>query len=209
MEYKLPGTDSSKSVDAKTKELREKYGIPLSTRILLFASLTTEGYERKGFKYFESCMEELGKISNPNDYTIVILGPLNVAKKIHNVQVISLGILSDMREVANVYKLSDVTVFSSQADNLPNVIKESMACGTPCVAFAVGGVLDMIKHVENGYLAPFGNSSELAKGITWVFEQDREVLRKTVSDAAAAKHGYANIVGQYLNIYESMLIQNE
>ena len=54
---------------------------------------------------------------------------------------------------------------------------ESLACGTPCVAFDIGGMPDMIEHQQNGYLARPFDIDELAKGIAWVLE-DEERLRK-------------------------------
>ena len=47
---------------------------------------------------------------------------------------------------------------------------ESLACGTPVVAFDIGGNGDMITHKYNGYLAT--NPSDLAQGIKWILAQD-------------------------------------
>lgn len=50
----------------------------------------------------------------------------------------------------------EVFVAPSREDNLPNIVIESMTCGTPVAAFDVGGMRDMIDHRHNGYLAkPF------------------------------------------------------
>jgi glycosyltransferase involved in cell wall biosynthesis len=62
-------------------------------------------------------------------------------------------------------------------DNLPNTVMESLACGTPCVAFDIGGMPDMIEHQQNGYLSKPFDIDDLARGIVWVLE-DEERLRK-------------------------------
>lgn len=54
--------------------------------------------------------------------------------------------------------------------------REALAAGVPVVAFAWGGVVDVVKHGVNGYLAEVGNYDELAHGIEWCF-QHREQLR--------------------------------
>lgn len=78
--------------------------------------------------------------------------------------------LSDDYSMILVYNASDVFVSSSLADNYPNVIVEAMSCGVPCVGFDIGGIPDLIKHEITGYLAKYKKSSDLTKGIEWIFE---------------------------------------
>ena len=47
-----------------------------------------------------------------------------------------MGYLRDNAELARLYAASDVYVLPSLVDNLPNMLIESIACGTPCVTFA-------------------------------------------------------------------------
>jgi glycosyltransferase involved in cell wall biosynthesis len=47
---------------------------------------------------------------------------------------------------------------------------EAIACGTPCVAFNIGGMSEMIEHQVNGYLAQPYQIDDLAQGIAWVIE---------------------------------------
>jgi glycosyltransferase involved in cell wall biosynthesis len=68
-------------------------------------------------------------------------------------------------DLAEIYSMADVFVSPSIEDNLPNMIMEAMACGTPVVAFNTGGIPDLIDHQVNGYLAEFKSSADLAAGI--------------------------------------------
>jgi glycosyltransferase involved in cell wall biosynthesis len=81
-----------------------------------------------------------------------------------------LGRLNDDISLAVVYSAADVFVAPSTQDNLPNTVMEALACGTPSVAFNIGGMPDMIEHQHNGYLAQPLNSEDLAQGIIWVLE---------------------------------------
>jgi len=47
-----------------------------------------------------------------------------------------------------------------------------MCCGTPVVGFNIGGIPDIIKHKENGYLAKYKDAEDLANGITFCREND-------------------------------------
>jgi glycosyltransferase involved in cell wall biosynthesis len=43
-------------------------------------------------------------------------------------------------ELPDWYRSADLTVLPSRSEGLPNVLRESLSCGTPFVASAVGGV---------------------------------------------------------------------
>src|SRR5919202_398945 len=81
-----------------------------------------------------------------------------------------LGRLSDEISLAVVYAAADVFVAPSTQDNLPNTVMEAIACGTPSVAFNIGGMPELIEHQHNGYLAQALDSEDLAQGIIWVLE---------------------------------------
>jgi glycosyltransferase involved in cell wall biosynthesis len=80
-----------------------------------------------------------------------------------------------------------------------------MACGTPAVAFDIGGLSDLIEHRKDGFLcAPF-NVDELHAGIIWVLEnnQDSELsdlARKKVLD----KFDIRVVAKQYMDLYNSL-----
>jgi glycosyltransferase involved in cell wall biosynthesis len=64
------------------------------------------------------------------------------------------GSLHDEVSLALLYSAADVFVAPSIQDNLPNVVMEALACGTPTVAFDLGGMPDLIDHRQNGYWPP-------------------------------------------------------
>lgn len=53
--------------------------------------------------------------------------------------------------------MSDVTIVPSKQENYSNTVLESLACGTPVVAFSIGGMPDLILTEKNGWLAEFGD----------------------------------------------------
>ncbi len=108
------------------------------------------------------------------------------------------GYINEPEKMAALYTLVDFMIYPSLDDNLPNMIMESMSCGTPVIAFRVGGIPDMIDHKKNGYLAEYKNISDMAEGIEWIImnntynrlglEARKKVIDNYSEEIIARKH---------------------
>lgn len=56
-------------------------------------------------------------------------------------------------------------VLPSATEGLPNIILESMACGTPVLVTLVGGLVDLVKDEKNGFVTQTNSASCLAKNV--------------------------------------------
>jgi len=117
------------------------------------------------------------------------------------------GFLQDEQKLAQLYSAADVFVVSSLQENLPNTIMEALACGTPCVAFDVGGIPDLIDHGENGYLAQPYQPASLAEGIVRVLcgEQAAEELSRAARLKAERCFSLERSAGRYLELYRELV----
>jgi glycosyltransferase involved in cell wall biosynthesis len=64
-----------------------------------------------------------------------------------------LGNLTTDEEMVAAYRAADLYVHPARMENAPCTIQESLACGTPVLAFAVGGILEMVISGKTGFLA--------------------------------------------------------
>jgi len=64
-----------------------------------------------------------------------------------------LGNLSTDEEMVAAYRAADLYVHPARMENAPCTIQESLACGTPVLAFAVGGIPEMVTSGKTGFLA--------------------------------------------------------
>ena len=117
------------------------------------------------------------------------------------------GQLHDDVSIALLYAAADVIVTPLRQNNLPNTVVESLACGTPAVAFDIGGMPDMIEHKINGYLAKPFDSSDLAAGIDWVLSDDKRHKDLCIKAREKAVNCFdiEKIARQYAELYEEVL----
>ena len=102
----------------------------------------------------------------------------------------------------DIYNVSDVFVTPSLQENLPNTIMESMACGTPCVGFNIGGIPEMIDHKRNGYVATYKDLQDLADGILWVLQNSAtRKLSHNARNKVVKSYSEDIIANRYLEIY--------
>jgi glycosyltransferase involved in cell wall biosynthesis len=92
------------------------------------------------------------------------------------------GYLTDVRVVACYYQAADVLLHAAHVDSFPLTVLEAMACGTPVIATAVGGIPEQIEHQVTGLLVPRGDSNQMAEQIQVLMQQPE--LRQQMGLAA-------------------------
>ena len=85
-----------------------------------------------------------------------------------------LGRLNSAEELAQVYSSSDVFVSPSAMETFGMVLTEAQACGTPVVAFDVGGVPDAVSEECAEFLVPNGDFESLLNAVGKVFEKSSQ-----------------------------------
>lgn len=76
----------------------------------------------------------------------------------------------DQATLADYFCKARAMVLPSLSEGLGRVIVEAMLCGTPVVASAVGGIPDLVRDGENGYLVPPDDSASLALRLLQLYE---------------------------------------
>ena len=114
------------------------------------------------------------------------------------------GYLKDDITLALAYQAADVYVSPSLEDAGPLMIAESMLCGTPVVAFDVGGAADLIETKVTGHLAGMGDCDDLARGICSVLSSDRATeMSRRARDAALARHAPSKVGNMHVELCRS------
>ena len=138
--------------------------------------------------------------------TLVTLGHGCLPRVADGITLHSLGYIDHERTKVLAYAAADVLVHPALADNLPNVVMEAMACGTPCVGFAIGGVPDMVRPGKTGWLAHQVTAQALASALDTALKdiQQGEDLRVSCRSIAEAEYDEALQAQRYLALFNQL-----
>ena len=97
------------------------------------------------------------------------------------------------------YAAADVVALTSHSEGCPNVVTEALACGRPVVATAVGGVPDLVRDGENGFLIPSRDPAVAAERL------GRALDHAWNADAIAARgrRSWEVVADEQLRIYRA------
>lgn len=187
---------------------RKLLGLPPDVPLLLFGALGGGLDPRKGFDLLLAALQNLRLSPNLRNMQLVVFGQgqpehsPDLGFPIHYT-----GHLHDDLCLRVHYSAADLLVVPSRQDNLPNTGLEAHACGTPVVAFATGGLPDIVSHRQTGYLAEPFDPKDLAAGISWVLSdpQRKEHLCHAARDRARQLWNPSRVAGLYREIYGDVL----
>ncbi|MFN3533342.1 MAG: glycosyltransferase family 4 protein [Candidatus Brocadia sp.] len=182
---------------------RELWSLPKNKKLVLFGAVNSTGDLRKGFKELSAALRKI----ECSDFELVVFGstqpqnPPDFGFKTHY-----LGHLHDDISLVTLYSAVDVVVVPSLQENLSNTIMESLSCGTPVVAFDIGGNSDMIEHKMNGYLAKPFDTDDLANGIYWVLNTTNyDKLCQNAQEKVIKDFDSRVVAKKYVDLYQEVI----
>lgn len=181
---------------------RKLLNLPPNKKLIAFGAIRATSDENKGFVPLIEAMRDVDEHAE-----LVVFGSTRsenadtFRQKAH-----FMGLLTDDVSLRLLYCAADLVVVPSLEENLSNVIMESLACGTPVVAFDVGGNRDMIEHRQNGYLAEPYHCKDLGAGMNWVLHTtDYLALSLHSREKAVRNYDSKMIARKYLDLYDEVI----
>lgn len=155
---------------------RDLLNLPQDKKLILFGANGGKSDKYKGWDLLVSALS----ILKEENIAIVLFGGYLKDEEIaaFNYPVYSMGYLADEYSSVLLYNAVDVYVTPSLAESFGLTIQESIACGTYAVGFNIGGIPDIIRHKETGYLAKYKDIIDMANGIIWALNNSNENSRK-------------------------------
>ena len=193
-------TDALRPIDRRAA--RRRLDVPPDANVILFVAQTLSD-PAKGIDLLAAALSQLCD----RDVVVLLMGDGGdaIAERLP-VPSIALGYVADPREKATAYSAADVFVSPTRADNFPLVLMEASSCGTPSVAFDVGGVSDIVVDGTTGLLAPAGDAARLGAHIADLLAapERRRAMSVAARDRAISHLSLAREVERYLELYQAM-----
>jgi len=186
---------------------RVALGIQPDKKVLMFGAASLSEPDKGGHLLMEA-LSTL-PLTIKRSLKVLLVGSRNeaIVEYLTDLDIMALGPVYHETLLALAYAAADLFVLPSLAENLPNMLVESLACGTPCVAFDVGGCSEIITHNHTGYLARPGDAEDLALGIQ-VLLSDEQLSQEVAQACRSKADQFFNVdrqAGEYLQLYEKRL----
>lgn len=146
--------------------------------------------QSKRFDRFISLVARLRKLNDQVSGTLIGAGPLQDSLRAQAAQLglpkSALELHGGLADSAPVYRQADIFVMTSEFEGTPNVLLEAMASGLPVVATNVGGIPDLIRQGENGFLVDGDDDAGLGAVV-------KRLIRDPQLRLAVGKNGRAYV----------------
>ena len=173
-------------------ELREKYKIPLTNFVFVFAGRMVKD---KGINELVSAFIKLNK--QYTNTTLLLVGDMEktldplLPETEHqmetNKNIVLTGWQTDVRPF---YAISNALAFPSYREGFPNVVMQASAMGMPSIVSDINGCNEIIEHYKNGVIIPTKDEEAL-------FEAMKYLLDNPTETSKMAANSRENIVANY------------
>lgn len=191
------GVDCNAFTYIAKDESRISLGLPLEKTIFLFSSYQIED-KRKGLSMLIPALEALHDTS----IVLICLGNYMVVPDAEYIEVRCPGIIKGSENLSKYYSAADYFMLPSFQEAFAQTPLESLACGTPVIAFPCSGIPDLM-NTTIGVICSDFTVEALIQGIkiAMATKYDRNAIRKDV----VSRFSYDIISKQYIDLYNHLL----
>ena len=149
-------------------ESKQQLSLDPQKKYILFGASDPLNDENKGFKF----IQQMDRLDAFKGYTLIIFGKKNNIESISlNIPIIFMDSIYDTDKLVSLYNVAEVLLMPSIHESFGQVAAEAMSCGVPVLCFNTTGLIDIVDHKFNGYLAELYNIKDLIRGFNWIIMQ--------------------------------------
>jgi glycosyltransferase involved in cell wall biosynthesis len=191
-------------------EARRRLGLPMDKTVLLFACAYLNE-PRKGMDLLLQLLRHLPEEIKKNTVLYALGNGSEALQDLVGISTIRAGYVQKDEDKVCAYSAADVFIATTLADNLPLVLQESLACGTPMLATEVGGVSDVVRHGVTGFVAPPERVDELGRFLLELITNHglRREMSVRCREVAVADYDLEKQAQKYRDVYEGLLAEGD
>ncbi len=185
---------------------RELFAIPDDKFVLLFAP---DDFQRRN-KGMDFMPNVLSHLPNKDRILLCLVGKNTDSFNPDFTEILKLGYINNEQMMSLAYSAANLTLVPSIEEAFSLTTLESLACGTPVIAFKSTGPDDIIVHKKNGWLAENYKSDDFAKGVLWFIENSDELKKASefADKYTTDNFSIEKLVVAYLEIYNYKIDKN-
>ena len=190
---------------------RQALGLPLDAAITLYAGNNARSNPFKDYDTIEAALQRLSTRNLPRELLLICLGQVGETEQRGSVTLRFAGFEHDPQRVAQYYQAADVYLHAARAEAFGLVIAEAMACGTPVIATAVGGIPEVVRDGETGFLVALGDAAAMADRLEQLLKDAALTAQLGRQAAVHARQAFdlQRQVESYLDWYQEMQGQTQ
>ncbi|MCU0838797.1 MAG: glycosyltransferase, partial [Rhodospirillales bacterium] len=193
---------------------RRRLGLAEDRPLLLAVANRIRSNRFKDWGTLQRAMTEIARLRPDHEILFIGLGDEAPDEKIGPVTIRFVPFEPVPETIALYYQAADLYLHAAKSENFPTTVLEALACGTPVVATAVGGIPEQIDDlsnasasgVANGVLSPPGDGAAMAAAVISLLADP--ALLKSMGEharaAATARFGVERMVAAYLDWYREI-----
>ena len=185
---------------------REVLNLPQERKIALFAAASLDNL-RKGYRFAREALSGLQR-EDPEPPLLVTMGAPRSYAEDHDPDLVRhLGFIREPQVQARIFAAADVFLCPTLADAQPQTALESIACGTPVIAFPVGPMPEIVLPGKTGFLAQDISVQAFTAAVKMAFQDPERLSRMTGSCRHQADTSYdlGRQTDQYVELYQRIL----
>ena len=198
------GIDALRFAPGDAAAERRRWNLDPEATVLLFSSANLAN-PYKGFPEFVELFNAL--VESGQKVQALLVGQNRIGDLGLKGPYVEAGFLSEADDLVSVYRAADLYMTPTRNDNLPTTVMEALSCGTPVLAFGVGGIPEMIQDGKTGWVLEPGDSIGLlqaAQAFIGQSEQQRQQMSAAARAFAQATYAFDAVVEQYRKLYHSL-----
>ncbi len=188
---------------ANRAALRRWLGLPAERRIVLVSA----GFLHDTRKGIPQALAALREVADLKPFVLVVgEAERHLPQALGGLAHHATGYLTDPARLADCYAAADLFLFCTLADNQPLAVLETMACATPVVGFATGGIPELVDQGQNGWLVSPDQPAALAAGLRRALAPDvAEAWGRAARVRVEAEFGLERCIARHVALYRSLL----
>ncbi len=221
------GIDLSVFRPGDRRKAREALGIAADRPVALVLGTRILRNPVKGYRVIRDAMIRLGSGWKGPRVLLLVVGSKAPDGNFAGLDIRFVSHAGDAEAVRTCYLAADVYIHGATEDNFPNTVLEALACGTPVVSTAAGGIPEQVRPARvpgisagaaarnlaghppeesTGILVPVGDSALLAKAVEWILSngETRRLMGIHAAKDARLRFGLDRQLDDYEKVYAAL-----